>query len=1183
MTLPKLLRLLLLFLAAWVCAIVALRLPIAFYPGPTTNLYPIHSHGKYGSRKYGYVNQTGKLVVPPQFDDAREFFEGFGSVRVDGKWGAIDLHGKTIVPIEYDRVGRFSEGMVPVQIEDKWGFANTHGELSIPPQFDGVGESNLGFMEKDEKVFSEGLASVQKYGKWGFIDRQGKQVIPCYFDEVTAFSKGVSKVRSGDYRVTIDTQGEWIRIQDISDGSYYFDDFFQGIRIESNKERPEISFYRDRQNKIIGDYLWNPPKLAREFQEGLAIVREPYRNQKRRGIDYPIPAHTEYALSLLPQKCGFQDETGQVAIDLKFDQCRLFREGLAAVKVKDKWGYVDRTGEFIAPPQFDYADDFSDGRALVISKGKYSFIDSSGQLIVPFQFNRLERQDSWLFSSKPQFGEPDFDAKILEFDSSLISNSIEPHRFNNGFAKIIQDDKCGYIDLTGKIAIPIEFTSCSPFDEYGIAQARRGSEIPESVYLTQKGKIFTQNLDLNRQKILVSIFGFLLWIIAISVHEFGHAIVAYWGGDKSVKEKGYLSFNPIKYFNPIMSVILPGFAFAAGGFVLPGAAVYIEEEQLRNRFWKSAMAAAGPMGSALFGLLLVPVFHFSIAREAPFWISGFLAFFIVLQGIMTLFNLIPIPPLDGFRVIYAWFPSKWQNQTLFGLGSLMGLIFIFILPLFVSATAIVFNPIVERVAQITFFLGIPGNWVLTGVELFDRTYTASFLLVVGLVYLSYKPKPILKATGTFLAFIVLIADSCVKVKNQSERSENLLIAFDKCLKLNPDNSWLWKQRGRNLQKLNRYEEALTTFEKALELDPKDILTWGTKGWSLQQLNRHEEAITIFEKFIELDPLDFRGWRQKGWSLQKLSRYEESLTALEKAIELNPKDSWAWGKKGFSLQRLKRHEEALTALEKSLELDPKNAWAWGKKGWNLQQLNRDEESLTALEKALELDPNDAWAWGTKGFSLQQLNRHEEALAAFEKSLELDPNDAWDWGKKGWNLQKLNRHQEALTAFEKYIQGCDRELGSDAFLISDVFEGYQGAIVCCEKVLQFSPENALAWGLRGWALQELGCYDAAICSYDMALEYQSDTQQVAEIWNLKGICFDRLKRYPEALESYRHAIDKAIELELPAKRLQYFQSFRGLTLFHLNRRKEAVEAYLQSQGMNPSSMQRPDGNLIEIYKP
>ncbi|HEY9616580.1 MAG TPA: hypothetical protein V6C64_07060, partial [Microcoleaceae cyanobacterium] len=77
------------------------------------------------------------------------------------------------------------------------------------------------------------------------------------------------------------------------------------------------------------------------------------------------------------------------------------------------------------------------------------------------------------------------------------------------------------------------------------------------------------------------------WIISICVHEFGHAIVAYWGGDTSVKDKGYLTLNPIKYAHPVLSLLLPLVFLLLGGIPLPGAAVYIDSRQLRGRGWQS--------------------------------------------------------------------------------------------------------------------------------------------------------------------------------------------------------------------------------------------------------------------------------------------------------------------------------------------------------------------------------------------------------------------------------------------------------------------------------------------------------------------------------------------------------------------------------------------------------------------
>src|SRR5271163_4499223 len=87
----------------------------------------------------------------------------------------------------------------------------------------------------------------------------------------------------------------------------------------------------------------------------------------------------------------------------------------------------------------------------------------------------------------------------------------------------------------------------------------------------------------------------LVWILSVSCHEFAHAIVAYWGGDTSVKSKGYLTLNPFSYTDIGMTIVWPAVLLVMGGIGLPGAAVFIDSSKLRNRAWDSAVSAAGPL------------------------------------------------------------------------------------------------------------------------------------------------------------------------------------------------------------------------------------------------------------------------------------------------------------------------------------------------------------------------------------------------------------------------------------------------------------------------------------------------------------------------------------------------------------------------------------------------------------
>ena len=145
------------------------------------------------------------------------------------------------------------------------------------------------------------------------------------------------------------------------------------------------------------------------------------------------------------------------------------------------------------------------------------------------------------------------------------------------------------------------------------------------------------------------------WIFTLCLHEFSHALVAYYGGDTTVREKGYLTFNPLKYTHPVYSIVLPLLFLLLGGIGLPGGAVYIERWRLRSRGWMTAVSLAGPSANLLMAIVLGLVLHFAPADRTGIWPGvAFLAF---LQVSAVVLNLIPLPPFDGFGAIEPYLPA----------------------------------------------------------------------------------------------------------------------------------------------------------------------------------------------------------------------------------------------------------------------------------------------------------------------------------------------------------------------------------------------------------------------------------------------------------------------------------------------------------------------------------------------
>lgn len=174
------------------------------------------------------------------------------------------------------------------------------------------------------------------------------------------------------------------------------------------------------------------------------------------------------------------------------------------------------------------------------------------------------------------------------------------------------------------------------------------------------------------------------WIISVALHEFGHAITAFWGGDESVEDKGYLTLNPLKYSNPVLSVIIPVMMLLLGGIGFPGGAVYINIFALRKPKYRSLVSAAGPLANLLVAILLAipfanfPFFFFFIYAPQKFLMA--LAFLAFLQITSIIINLLPIPGLDGFGILEPFLPREIVGIASFirPFGFLILYLFVFI-------------------------------------------------------------------------------------------------------------------------------------------------------------------------------------------------------------------------------------------------------------------------------------------------------------------------------------------------------------------------------------------------------------------------------------------------------------------------------------------------------------------------
>jgi Zn-dependent protease len=185
-----------------------------------------------------------------------------------------------------------------------------------------------------------------------------------------------------------------------------------------------------------------------------------------------------------------------------------------------------------------------------------------------------------------------------------------------------------------------------------------------------------------------AVFAFVMvgWILSVMAHEFSHAAVAWLGGDRTVREKGYLSFDPRRYGDLGVSLVIPLLALIMGGIGFPGGAVYIRHDLIRSRLWSSASSLAGP--AATLAILLVLSFGLSfwlgwgLQGDGPIVLFEALTVLAFLQAMGLILNLLPIPGLDGFGAIRPFLPASLNPHIRKAEGLVMVglLLLIFLVP-----------------------------------------------------------------------------------------------------------------------------------------------------------------------------------------------------------------------------------------------------------------------------------------------------------------------------------------------------------------------------------------------------------------------------------------------------------------------------------------------------------------------
>lgn len=372
------------------------------------------------------------------------------------------------------------------------------------------------------------------------------------------------------------------------------------------------------------------------------------------------------------------------------------------------------------------------------------------------------------------------------------------------------------------------------------------------------------------------------------------------------------------------------------------------------------------------------------------------------------------------------------------------------------------------------------------------------------------------------------------ILNQDKQYEQALVAFERTLLLEPQDSLTRLYECEALLNLGLNGQAILACEAALEGDgnwgsENPGLAWYYQGKAQQLEGKNKLAIAAYDQAIVKDPNNYKIWTDQGGLLSKLKRNTEALTSYNRAVELKENHARALVGQCSLLNKLKKYKPAAEACQTAIKGD--GIWwelgaaqAWNQLSHALTAQGEHEEALAAANRAVGIAPDFAEAWSDRAVILWSLKRNQEALASNQRALALNAADPKILANQARLLRASERNEEAIAAYMKALE-LDPESANTWSNLSVVFwhtNKFSSALQAAEQAIRVQPDLAIAWQNRALALASLGRYRESQATYEYTLELNAEN---AEAWTGLGLVLGQQQEYASA----QQALTVALELD------------------------------------------------------
>ena len=354
------------------------------------------------------------------------------------------------------------------------------------------------------------------------------------------------------------------------------------------------------------------------------------------------------------------------------------------------------------------------------------------------------------------------------------------------------------------------------------------------------------------------------------------------------------------------------------------------------------------------------------------------------------------------------------------------------------------------------------------------------------------------------------------------------------------NNEIIGQLARAYINVQNYEKAIEVL-KSIEKDEKNTMLWNYRmGCSYFYLKDYEKAEEYFLKAYNLEPEDenIKDFLMDIYiNLSKQVKFgEDDLDNQKKALNyaLKAKDYMTTDDKkiecysylAFLYNKFREYHTAEDLLKRAISLGRDDLWIHSELGYCLGELNKLEESLEHYLRAIEIAPSNTWLLSQIAWTYRCLGRYEEALKENFKALDLGENSEWVYVEIGYCYKELNNYDKAL---KYYLEANKISKDKNVWLLSELvwlyngIKKYENALEYLKKLEKLGRDDSWFNSEYGFCLIGLKKYNEAIEKYKHALEKENNLKEIIRYNSQIGFCYRLLEKYEEAIKNLKKVLE------------------------------------------------------------